>query len=691
MSKRLAQRLLIVGWDAADWQIIDPLIARGDLPCLAGLIRHGVRSDLSTLEPRLSPLLWTSIATGRTPDVHGITNFVEPKPDGSGLRVSSSTSRKVKALWNIASQSGMTANVTGWYASHPAEGIRGAVTSNLLMEGDPADGGAWPVAPGTVHPASLTDAIAAQRVGRVAFRREHLPAMLPSLPPVMASDPRIGTLCKLMAVAASVERAARVAMQSGRWDLSMVFFETIDTVGHHFMQYRPPRQKHVSEGDVRTLGGVMDAVYRWHDAALGRLLGECGSDTTVLLISDHGFHSGQGRPNLADLPAERRMEKEASWHRPIGVLVASGPGIRPGAVPAVANILDVAPTALALLGLPSGQDFNGRVLAEILDGPAPELIASWEGVAGDAGLHPDDARQDPYEAADAIQQLVDLGYMAALPDDAKGQVDLVKRESWFNVGVHLLSRGLVRQALPHFEALHAARPEEVRYTACLVSSLIGCGEVQRAIEVTEQWLKRDPSHVEARLMLARALEMDGRGAEARVELDRVIKSARSAPELLLPIADALLRQGRPQESLAFARKAHEADRGALAPLLAIARAHLGLQQWEHAAERALEALARALASAEGHLLLALALAWSGDVDNAVRSVEYGMQFDGGHLPTLRVAAVLAAAQGAADRARQLVIRANEGAQRIEHCELAPLPFEWKALAAHLRVDQDLLR
>ena len=146
MERRLAKRLLVVGWDAADWQLIDPLLARGAMPTLARLIAGGVRSDLSTLEPKLSPLLWTSIATGKTPDRHGILNFVEPKPDGSGLRVSSSTSRKCKALWNILSQSGMRTNVIGWYASHPAEPIRGSVVTNLICEGDPGQASVpWPV------------------------------------------------------------------------------------------------------------------------------------------------------------------------------------------------------------------------------------------------------------------------------------------------------------------------------------------------------------------------------------------------------------------------------------------------------------------------------------------------------------------------------------------------------------------
>jgi len=61
------------------------------------LVDAGARADLGTLEPKLSPLLWSSITTGKTADKHGILNFVEPKPDGSGLQVSSSTTRSAGA------------------------------------------------------------------------------------------------------------------------------------------------------------------------------------------------------------------------------------------------------------------------------------------------------------------------------------------------------------------------------------------------------------------------------------------------------------------------------------------------------------------------------------------------------------------------------------------------------------------
>ena len=116
MTARAAKRVLIIGWDAADWVLIDRLFSAGKLANLRRLVEAGARADLNTLEPKLSPLLWTSITTGKTADKHGVLNFVEPRPEGGGLRISSSTTRKTKALWNILSQNGLSTNVVGWYA-----------------------------------------------------------------------------------------------------------------------------------------------------------------------------------------------------------------------------------------------------------------------------------------------------------------------------------------------------------------------------------------------------------------------------------------------------------------------------------------------------------------------------------------------------------------------------------------------
>ncbi len=642
MAVRLAQRLLIVGWDAADWILIDRLFAAGKLPNLRRLVEAGTRADLGTLEPKLSPLLWTSIATGKTADKHGVLNFVEPKPDGSGLQVSSSTTRKTKALWNILSQNGITTNVVGWYASHPAEPIRGGVVTNLLQEGEPADAGApWALPAAAVHPMGLRDGVAAGRQRAQAFPREMLRELLPKIDEVGVGDARVQQLVKLMSYASSIERAAVATLASGEaWDATMVFFDAIDTVGHHFMQFVAPRMAHVTEREQRLFGGVMDKVYEWHDAALGRILAAAGGDVTALLLSDHGFHSDHLRPNLSELPPERRMELEASWHRPQGVLVMSGAGVKKGAELASPTILDLAPTALALLGLGSGDDMDGRVLAEALTGAAPARIPSWDAIEGDAGLHPPEMRQDPFEAADALQQLVDLGYMAALPTDVQGQVDLVRRESLFNLGVALMSRRRPHEAIPHFEWLITQRAGEARYATCLANCLMSVGRFADAAKVAEDFLRSDANHVEMQMIRGASLALSGDEPGARVQIGAVERAVRARPEMALPLANILALVGRYSDARGYfdaAKKRNPRDPSAH---VGLARMQLALGGFEESASHALDALEITQSLPEAHLVLGAALAWYGDLANARTSLEFALCHDPGQLDAERWLAVV---------------------------------------------------
>ncbi|MBK6831009.1 MAG: alkaline phosphatase family protein [Flavobacteriales bacterium] len=545
-SDRPAKRTLIIGWDAADWMILDPLFERGRMPRLRQLIANGTRADLGTLEPKLSPLLWTSIATGKTADKHGILNFVEPQPDGSGLRVSQSTTRKTKAIWNILSQAGCTTNVIGWYASHPAEPVRGHIISNLLQEGEPKNlDAAWPILPGVVHPEALAASIADSRQGARSFPREQLRKLLPKLDEIGKNDDHGATLQKLMAYAASIEAAAHVAMAAGEWDATMIFFDAIDTVGHHFMQFRPPRMAHVSDREVRLYGDVMDRVYEWHDEALGRLLDRAGPDTTVLLLSDHGFHSGANRPNLKGLPRSGAW----NWNR-----VGTGP-----------------------------------------------MVCSWHRDpvwcrvpcavrARCSTSHPLRSPCSPFEASAAIKQLVALGYLAALPEDARSRIDLVSRESRFNLAVSLMSRNRYAEAAALFTALVSERPSDVRYGSCLVQCQTAQGAHADALITARDLLARDPSSREFRLMLAHALALTGDLASSLRESGILEKAAVGKPEFALGLAALAMVQGRYDAAAQHAGIAAANDPHNTAGHLALARAELARGRFEEAAGHALDAL-----------------------------------------------------------------------------------------------------
>ncbi|MGA7630191.1 MAG: alkaline phosphatase family protein [Terriglobales bacterium] len=161
---RAPQKTLLIGWDAADWKIITPLLDQGLMPTLENFVNHGVMGNLATLHPILSPMLWNSIATGKRRDKHGIHGFVEPDPQTGGVRPVSSTSRKVKAIWNILMQRGYKTHVLGWFAGHPAEPINGVSVSDLYPSPVAPLEKLWPLPPGAVHPESMREAFAALRM-----------------------------------------------------------------------------------------------------------------------------------------------------------------------------------------------------------------------------------------------------------------------------------------------------------------------------------------------------------------------------------------------------------------------------------------------------------------------------------------------------------------------------------------------
>ena len=104
-------KVIILGIDGAEWRIIDELTEQGHLPHIASLIREGTSGELRTFEPILSPIIWTTIATGKSPDKHGVGWFMVENTKTGEMNPITSDVRKVKAIWNIASEQDRTVGV----------------------------------------------------------------------------------------------------------------------------------------------------------------------------------------------------------------------------------------------------------------------------------------------------------------------------------------------------------------------------------------------------------------------------------------------------------------------------------------------------------------------------------------------------------------------------------------------------
>lgn len=483
-----SRRVLLIGWDGADWKVIHPLLDAGKMPNLAALIQNGVMGNLASLRPELSPMLWTSIATGKRPYKHGILGFTEPDPSGKGIRPVTNISRKTKTIWNILNQNKYRSVVVGWWPSHPVEPINGVMVSNHFQRALAPHGKGWPMVPGTVHPQRLAGPISKLRVHPQDLRSELIHLFLPDLAEIdQEKDHRVEILARTIAETTTLKDTTQAIMQRESWDYAAVYFDAIDHFCHGFMNYHPPRLSWVSEEEYRLYNRVVESGYILHDIYLGALLKQCSEETTIILVSDHGFHSDHLRP--ARIPSE--PAGPAAQHRPYGVVVISGPHTKKDEIIYGSSLLDICPTILRLFGLPVGEDMDGRPLVNsFIEENHSEFLPSWDEVSGDDGSHPQDILLDPLESSEAINQLVELGYIERPSDDQEKARAHTARENQYNLARAYMDGGLHLKAMVILEELYQEWPEEYRFGVELAYCLQATGRQALSLPLLEDLLKK---------------------------------------------------------------------------------------------------------------------------------------------------------------------------------------------------------
>jgi len=620
MTRRMAKKVLLIGWDAADWKVITPLLDSGRMPALESLVNNGVMGNLATLDPPMSPILWTSIATGMHADKHGIVNFTEPAPHGRGIRPSMITSRKVKAVWNILTQSGMKTHVVGWWPSHPAEPVNGVMISNFYQRAHSPINKPWPMPPGTVHPAEKALIFDELRVHPAELTAAHILPFVPRAAEIdQAKEKRLQSLAAILADCASIHAAATWILENEAWDFTAVYYDAIDHFSHGFMNFHPPKLKHVNAERFERYKGVVTGGYLFHDMMLGRLLQLAGDDATVILVSDHGFHSDHLRPK--GIPKE---PAGPAWqHRPYGIFVMKGPGIRKDERIYGVGLLDVTPTILTLLGLPVGKDMDGRPLVQAFENPIiPETIPSWEQVEGACGMHPPDLKSDPYAEQEAMDQLIALGYVEKPGKNVQKAVEKTLNESNFYLARVHIQKKRHELALPLLENLFAKHPEQVRYgfqLAKCYQALDRLADCRRVIEaMLKSQKKKYPQFDLLRGTLALA---EGKTLEALDNLLKAEKSDPRLPTLHQQIGRTYLKMGRiPDAEKAYA-KALEIDPESPVAQHGMAVVCMKKKANQDAAMHALNAVGLMHQYPRAHYTLGLALARLGDFERSAQALE----------------------------------------------------------------------
>jgi len=375
-------RVLLVGIDGASPRIARPLLAAGRLPNLARIADEGVWGPLQSQLPLASPRIWNTIATGKTPEKHGIRSFV--RRDGDHLELLLSSDRRTHALWNIVSDAGLRVGVVNFWNTYPPERIDGVMVSDHLLPAEVqgrqtvAKAGAPPPGP-LVYPEAW-QARVAQALGPGAPLVDapdpfaHADAFPEWVAGGHAAEGGVSALAQRLREDVAYARIALAIDAAIHPDLLMVLLPGIDRVSHAIWAgveppERYPKRLRASPEERAALAEALEAYYAYTDALIGALVARFGPEDLVLVVSDHGFEAGV---HLGFLTGAHHSDAAAR-----GVLFARGRGIAPGGSAGAVGVADVAPTVLAWLGLPLGEDMDGRV-AGFLRVAAVPRIPTWD-------------------------------------------------------------------------------------------------------------------------------------------------------------------------------------------------------------------------------------------------------------------------------------------------------------------------
>lgn len=365
LGENSAFKIVFVGLDGMDWRVIDPLMAKGELPHFSRLVREGSSGPLETIKNANSPVIWSSIFTGRPPEEHGIFDFytIQLKgmdfpgifpvhrtffPEFASLlekislaerhTVNGSFSR-YPPIWEILPVFGIRFGIIqAAYTSYPVfkggnpddvfisygwkflvdEYKKNKKVFDMLVDRYIKPPGFFDVLESYYNPADMTSGLA--------------PFFLDFL------------------------------KEQRHKDVLMVYFHAPDTIQHRYWKwYQPERFLFVSGEDLKRYAHKIPDAYKYFDSWLGKVEENLDPDTVLVIVSDHGH-----APCILHDYAYSQHR-----HGPPGILIIKGGPVKKNVKLKSAHILDVFPTMLYLLGLPIPADSGGRLLVEVMD---PDML-----------------------------------------------------------------------------------------------------------------------------------------------------------------------------------------------------------------------------------------------------------------------------------------------------------------------------
>jgi predicted AlkP superfamily phosphohydrolase/phosphomutase len=371
-------KVLVIGFDGGTWDMFKPAVELGKMPRLQQLMKQSVHSELETIIPTLTPVIWTTIATGRLPEDHGVKAVVEIDPVTREMKPLTSQSSRVKPVWHILSEEKKQVSIVRWPLTWPVEAVNGEIVSDYAFQTTRLHR-TWPSVltekvDTFTEKFTLRDIVDLTGVNRGNYQK---------LEPFWQW--KLMVLLREFQLDVQFKNVAQSLFKQNQRDFSAVYFYSLDALGHNFYQFLKPSPD-------RSSPDFSGLIMNWcglYDGFLSDILDAVDPETYIIICSDHGMNltlepqkflvlsedtppEKLGEPQEIALPPGPPFDADpfsVTLHytapsgehsrKPDGIFLMAGPGVIKDRKVSKVHITDILPTILYVMDLPISDEFAG--------------------------------------------------------------------------------------------------------------------------------------------------------------------------------------------------------------------------------------------------------------------------------------------------------------------------------------------
>jgi predicted AlkP superfamily phosphohydrolase/phosphomutase len=368
-------RVVVVGVNGMELDVIRPLLVKGELPNLAKVIKNGAYGKLRTVSAPNCPRVYTTMFTSTRPEEHGVTGFIV------GGITANTNMLKEEPIWSVLSKNGVSVGMANVPATFPVMPVNGYMISGMLTRGKNCEDGVL-CAPklsdveggDAVYPAAMKTALL-KNVGDFYIDCERMP----SAEQLKGHEADVidAWLKRVDTIREQQTKLFDYLMTSHPTDFTWFVQSCEDRTGHWLYPIAPYNAGYNPKINAVRPDAFPDQ-YVAFDKVLGSILKHVDENTYVIIVSDHGikplreFEETNPHAHIDHEKTTPVIAKHdfADGDDVPGSFFAMGPGIKHDLrlMGFEASVYDIAPTILHLYGIEQPKQMRGHVLTEIFEG-----------------------------------------------------------------------------------------------------------------------------------------------------------------------------------------------------------------------------------------------------------------------------------------------------------------------------------